>query len=297
MHQLTAIQGILDRIESSITEPISFQQLAKDAGMSYWHFQRTFSAMVGEPIGKYTRRRRIAHAARRLIDFEGTLLDLALDYQFESHEAFSRAFKAELSVSPCDWRANRGSIRYPRHREHLTQAKLNQRYKNMNLLPEIVSLPTSNFAGLQTSFLSASSEEANNMRVIPTLWERFFQRVQELENLTDGVYYGLSNTPESLGLSRTHPDESVYLAGAQVDPRNKIPDGMKTWESTGGLFARFEHHGTVENLGETIAYIYGKWFPNSEYKEREGPDLNRFDHRFHPESETSVLEIFVPIAR
>ncbi len=295
MQYLAAIQGTLDRIELLITDEISIEQLAKEAAMSRWHFQRTFTAMVGDPIGRYIRRRRIAHAAMRMVDFDGTLLDLALQYRFESHEAFTRAFKAELSVTPSDWRTNRGSIRYPRHREYLTQAKLNQRYQNMNLLPEITSLPSATFMGLQARFLSATSEEANNMAIIPTLWSSFFQRISEVQNLTEGIYYGLSDFPETLNLERRHPDEAIYLAGAQVAPDTQPLEGMHCWDSIGGLYARFEHHGPIDTIGETMAYIYGKWFPENAYKEREGPDLNRFDERFQPESDKSVHEVFVPI--
>ncbi|MDQ8185274.1 AraC family transcriptional regulator [Pelagicoccus sp. SDUM812002] len=297
MHQIQAIQAQLDRIELSITEPLPIAELAQDAGMSYWHFQRTFTAMVGDPIGRYIRRRRIAHAAIRLLDYDGTLLDLALDYQFESHEAFTRAFKSELSVTPSDWREGRGSILYPRHRERLTQAKLDQRYKNMHLLPEIVSLPSTTFVGLQSRFLSATSDEANNMTIIPNLWSAFFERAGELQNLIEGVYYGLSENPEALNLERKHPDEAIYLAAAQVDSDAPVPEGMHSWSSIGGLFSKFEHQGPVDTLGETIAYIYGKWFPESEYKEREGPDINRFGPRFIPQSENSLFEIFVPIAQ
>lgn len=295
MHQLNAIQGILDRIEDLITDPISIETLATQAGMSYWHFQRTFTAMVGEPVGRYIRRRRIAHAAKRLIDFEGTLLDLAMDYQFESHEAFTRAFKAELSATPSDWRTNRASILYPRHRERLTQEKLDQRYKNMTLRPEFVPLPSSHFVGLEARYLSATSEEADNMRVIPNLWVEFFKRVQEIPSSTPNVFYGLCDTPEARSLIRTHPDEAVYLAAAQVAPGFECPNTMQRWTSTAGLFAKFEHHGKVDTIGETMAYIYGKWFPESEYAERPGPDFNRFDQRFDPESDASVCEIYVPI--
>lgn len=296
MHQINAIQGILDRIEDLITDPISIEMLAKQSGMSYWHFQRTFTAMVGEPVGRYIRRRRIAQAAKRLIDFEGTLLDLAMDYQFESHEAFTRAFKAELSVTPSDWRSNRGSILYPRHREYLTQEKLNQRYKNMTLLPEFVTLPSSTFVGLEARYLSATSEEANNMRVIPDLWIEFFKRAQEIPSTSPNVFYGLCDTPEARSLNRTHPDEAIYLAAAEVAPDFDCPENMQRWSSSGGLFAKFEHRGKVDTIGETMAYIYGKWFPESEYEERQGPDLNRFDPRFDPDRDDSVYEIYVPIS-
>ncbi|WP_369426428.1 GyrI-like domain-containing protein [Pelagicoccus sp. SDUM812002] len=46
-----------------------------------------------------------------------------------------------------------------------------------------------------------------------------------------------------------------------------------------------------------MAYIYGKWFPESKRLEANGPDLERYDNRFDPESEQSVLEILIPISR
>ncbi len=132
--------------------------------------------MVGEPVGRYLRRRRIAEAAKRLIDFEGTLIELALDFQFESHEAFTRAFKTELSVTPSDWRKVGGKSRYPRRAERLSQERIDKRYMNMTYLAELVLRDPAAFVGFEGQYISAVAEEANNLLVIPRLWDAYFGR-------------------------------------------------------------------------------------------------------------------------
>lgn len=296
MNTLRAIQQALDQIEAKLAAPLPIAELARGVGMSLWHFQRSFSAIVGEPVGRYLRRRRIARAAKRLFDFDGTLLDLALECQFESHEAFTRAFKAELSVTPSDWRDGRGAIRYPRRREIVSQESIDQRYLAMNLQPEIVTLPPAAFVGLEARFISATSDNANNLSVIPRLWDAFFQRVQEISSDEPGAFYGLCQSLESRGAKREHPDEALYLAAARVAPEARIPEGMTRWNSPGGRFAKFEHRGRIEKIGETMAGIYGKWFPESGYEPGNGPDLERYDEHFDPTSDASALEILIPVA-
>lgn len=53
----------------------------------------------------YLRRRRLAFALREVRDSERSLLDIALDYGFSSHEAFTRAFKDAYGVTPSAYRA------------------------------------------------------------------------------------------------------------------------------------------------------------------------------------------------
>ena len=104
MPALLAIQRILARIERELDQPLPLDALARAAGMSRWHFLRTFSAMVGEPPARYIRRRRLSEAARLLHQTHRAILDVALAFQFESHEAFTRAVKAEVGMTPREWR-------------------------------------------------------------------------------------------------------------------------------------------------------------------------------------------------
>ena len=297
MQTLRSIQNALDLIETRLVQSVSIEELARCAGMSLWHFQRTFTAIVGEPVGRYLRRRRIASAAQSLFDYDGTILDLALDYQFESHEAFTRAFKAELDVTPSDWRDGRGGLRYPRRRATLTKHPIDQSRRPMNLLPDFITLEPATFIGFEGHFIPDTVDDGNNMLVIPKLWDAFFERRSEISENEPGASYGLCEDLEAHGIARQHPDEALYLASARVDQEAAVPEGMKRWTSPGGLFARFEHHGPTDKIGETMAYIYGQWFPSSEFVGAEGPDFVRIDQRFKPGSDGSLMEILVPVAK
>lgn len=165
----------------------------------------------------------------------------------------------------------------------------------MNIQPEILALPPATFIGMQARFISAASEGANNMRVIPRLWEAFLRREREVPSYEPGVRYGLCKNLDAHGVKHAVAHEALYLAGARADPDAPIPDGMTRWDSLGGRFAKFEHRGALDDIGKTMAYIHGEWLPKSGYIPGEGPAIERYDERFDPASRTVVFEIFVPL--
>jgi AraC-like DNA-binding protein len=79
--------------------------LAQGAGLSPYHFLRTFERIAGVTPHQYVMRTRLRHAAMRLLAEPGKVLDLALDCGFGDVSNFNRAFRAEFGVSP---RAFRG---------------------------------------------------------------------------------------------------------------------------------------------------------------------------------------------
>ncbi|MDQ8203055.1 GyrI-like domain-containing protein [Pelagicoccus sp. SDUM812003] len=166
----------------------------------------------------------------------------------------------------------------------------------MNLKPDIVVLPPSWYVGLQTRFIATGTEQANTMIVLPELWNEFFRRASEISSIAaDGAFFGLSDTPESRQLERRHPDEGIYLASAQTSQGAHLPPDMNRWSIPGGMHLKFEHHGHVSKLSGTITRIYDEWFPNNTAERAQAPTIERYDHRFDPFSDNSMLEILVPI--
>lgn len=98
------IQGMVDEIDRSILaheeETLTLQRLSRDMGYSAYHATRKFREIAGMPLRDYLRRRRLAFALKEVRDSHRTLLDIAVDYGFSSHEAFTRAFKALYGVTP-----------------------------------------------------------------------------------------------------------------------------------------------------------------------------------------------------
>jgi AraC family transcriptional regulator len=79
--------------------------LAREAGLSPYHFLRTFERLTGITPHQYVRRARLRDAASRLAAEREKVLDIALDCGFGDVSNFNRAFRAEFSVSPLKWKA------------------------------------------------------------------------------------------------------------------------------------------------------------------------------------------------
>ena len=100
------IQEAIDLIEADLSGGISAQVAARSAGMSLRSFHRYFPALTGYRFGEYVRKRRLSLASEDLRTGEGSILTIAVESGYDSHEAFTRAFKSEFGVTPSQFRAN-----------------------------------------------------------------------------------------------------------------------------------------------------------------------------------------------
>ena len=79
--------------------------------LSRFHLDRIVSSVAGEPPAAFRRRVLLERAAYRLLTSDRTLLDVAVEAGYGSHEAFTRAFTRAYGVSPARWRGRPGPIR------------------------------------------------------------------------------------------------------------------------------------------------------------------------------------------
>lgn len=100
MDWITGIQRAIDYVEAHITEPIDYEEAAKQAYSSSFHFQRIFSILCGYTLGSYIRMRRLSLAGNELASSEIRVIDAAYKYGYDSPESFSRAFTRFHGVSP-----------------------------------------------------------------------------------------------------------------------------------------------------------------------------------------------------
>ena len=98
-------------IETRLREPITLKELADAAGYSPWHAARLFREATGLSPFDYIRSRRLTKAALRLRDGDERVLDVALDFVFDSHEGFTRAFSKEFGIPPKRYSQNTPPIR------------------------------------------------------------------------------------------------------------------------------------------------------------------------------------------
>lgn len=96
MDQAGIIRDLLSWLESHLDQPLSLDNVAAKAGYSKWHLQRMFKDITGNAIGAYIRARRLSKAAVALRLTSRPILDIALQYRFDSQQTFTRAFKNSL---------------------------------------------------------------------------------------------------------------------------------------------------------------------------------------------------------
>lgn len=82
----------------------SAQDLATRVHLSRFHLDRVIAATAGEPPAAFRRRVLLERAAYRLVTSDRTVLDIAIEAGYGSHEAFTRAFTRAYGVSPTRWR-------------------------------------------------------------------------------------------------------------------------------------------------------------------------------------------------
>ncbi len=95
-----AVRRMQAYIEAHLFEPVTLYQLANEAGYSPYHSARLFQAHTGKAPFQYLRARRLSRAALYLRDHEARVIDVALDFVFDSHEGFTRAFTRAFGVPP-----------------------------------------------------------------------------------------------------------------------------------------------------------------------------------------------------
>ncbi|HEX2697360.1 MAG TPA: AraC family transcriptional regulator [Anaerolineales bacterium] len=98
------IEDVMSYIRRHIQEPLNREVLAEVAGFSVPHFHRVFTEQVGESAVSYVRRLRMERAARKLRMGAVDITEVARAAGYESHAAFSKAFKQQFGFSPSEFR-------------------------------------------------------------------------------------------------------------------------------------------------------------------------------------------------
>ena len=111
LETIKLLNNTIEYIERNLDATLDIDELSKVAYSSRYHFQRVFQALTGFTVTEYIRNRRLTLAAEELVATDKKVIDIALKYDYESPEAFTKAFKRLHGISPSALRKLSGKIK------------------------------------------------------------------------------------------------------------------------------------------------------------------------------------------
>ncbi|MCU1328126.1 MAG: transcriptional regulator [Bryobacterales bacterium] len=154
--------------------------------------------------------------------------------------------------------------------------------------PRIVRFESMTITGIGAPFISNLLPGSNAQKVIPGIWDNFMRRRDEIPAKVADVTYGVITG--GMDMNNLH-----YIAGIEVEPGDRVPEGMETVEVVEGNYAVFTHRGPISDLPQTTRTIYQDSLPQSGLTMRDAPHVELYDGRFDPSSPTSEFDILVPV--
>lgn len=102
MELVRSLQRAIEYMENHLLDDITINDIAKQAHLSPYHFQRTFVILTDITVGEYLRRRRLTKAAQELCNSNSRIIDLAYKYGYKTPESFAKAFHKQHGITPSE---------------------------------------------------------------------------------------------------------------------------------------------------------------------------------------------------
>ena len=265
-------------IESHLADELTLDDIAGVAGISRFHMVRAFAAATGFPVMRYVRARRLTEAARALAAGAPDILGVALEAEYGSHEAFTRAFRDHFGVTP-------EAVRAATCLDHL---KLQEPILMDSTMTDNLQPPR--FVTGKALLVAGLGERVShdNGAGIPGLWHRFHQSVANLPSRVGKVAYGVCCNGDDAG-------NFDYIAGVEVADFSDLPREFSRVRIPEQKYAVFTHQDHISAIRRTINTIWNRWLPASGLKAADAPSFERYDENFDPPTGNGGLEIWVPV--
>ena len=259
MEWLTAIRKAIGYIESHISEDVCAQDVSDEVFISPYIFSKGFAVMTGYSVSEYIRNRRLYLAAIELRETDRNVLDIALDYGYDTPESFTKAFSRFHGSTPT---AVRSGAPY----KTFLPLKINVTLNGGNQMEyKIVKMFKMKLIGFQRVF-----SEENAYEEIPKFWDEI------CEKYAYNVYAG--NEPAN-AYERAIVDNCIGEYAVCIDDLGgnkfryllagrytggEVPEGMATYEFPTGEWAVFDCYGPVPEAFQSLnTRIFREWLPGN----------------------------------
>lgn len=256
---LDRVRRVLRYAQEHLDEPLAPERLADVAHLSVYHFHRIFSGLVGESLGDHVRRLRLERAAGELRRTDRPVIDVALGAGYDSHEAFTRAFKDRFGAPPSAYRRSDGPLVIPR-------ALCGVHYGTDEAVSGFVPLQEDSRMidvriDTQPPRRLLALAHRGDYLAIGDAFARVFAEAGRrglvtADTVSLGIYY---DDPDIVPLDALRSHACVTVPASCAD----APDGFELIDLAGSEFAVGVHRGPYEQLPESYRWLFGQWLPAS----------------------------------
>ncbi len=278
MNYQQRISNVLEYIDTHLDGSITLLELCSVAHFSQYHFHRLFSAWVGMPLAKYIQYIKLKRAAYQL-DFQKQkkIIDIAFEAGFDSHEAFSRAFKKACGFSPSQFR--QAAIWEP------WQLKP---YKNVRSYTMNVEVKEIN------AIRTASVKHRGDFHKINETVTKLINWSQEKHlPLKHGECFGIAyNDPETTASAEFEFDFCMQISAKQNLTNQIVHEHI----IPAGRYAVARHVGSQDNIGDTVKALYRDWLPETGEELRDVPCFFQYHNFAHEVQESALIaDVYLPL--
>jgi AraC family transcriptional regulator len=274
---MTLVNTTIWFIESHLDDDLTLAGLAAEGGVAQAHLARVFSRVTGLPVMRYVWRRRLARAVRLLATTNQSVLNVALGAGYASHEAFTRAFRAEFGLSPAMMQA----LGDPAHLSVLAAKEFYMDADFPLAPPRIEICGPRRFVGLNAHYSRKTKAG------IPQQWERFNADDPDIENSYGQAAFGVIH-------AFTDDGEWDYACAYEVSKIGAVPEGYKALSFPASTYAVFATDGHVTAINSVIDKAM-TWIDQSAYQFADGPTLERYGPAFDPVSGNGGFEVWAAV--
>ncbi len=257
-------------IYQNLDEPITLELIAKNIGISVSTLKRLFLDATELSVGSFIRRLRMERAFRSLKNKEDSILEIALSSGFEDTSAFARSFKENFGYSPSFAR------------------------KKVSIVNELecVSLEEPEIIEIDAFEIQAVTKQGLYFEAAPLAWKTLKAHLDEtvLSDDFTGTFIAIGHDNPHDGATRE--DQVRFSAGVVHETHDLKIEHINI---TGGVYAKFNYIGKLNNMGLAYHYIYGAWLNKSAIKiDDKNPAFMVMD-KFPDNFEESNVSIYVPL--
>ncbi|MEX1296530.1 MAG: AraC family transcriptional regulator [Candidatus Limnocylindrales bacterium] len=232
---------VLVHIQAGLDKDLSLTALSRSSGLSESTLKRRIEATTGETPRRYVERLRLERAASQLMLRQSTVLEIALDNGFHSHEVFTRAFTRRFGRTPSEWRDQQTAGGLGR----------NERQPGLSETIEGAAISSTRVVELRDIEVAFLRHTGPYDQVDAALWGQVRRRLAELGRSIDGLPLGIAQDPPHI----TPPERLRFDAGWTIDGDLPPECGLGQQTVRGGTYAVTTYVGPFSRIGYAYELI------------------------------------------